>query len=154
MVYRYSRKGLIMEGIVVLVFFGTALFNVPTPFRVLAVVLGLLTLKDILRNLKTEYQLTDRGLRKTFLGRSDYCMTWNQLSQITVNKYHHRWIILMGEKKALFTLRPSYIENYEDMARDIVEHVRKHRLKGVALHPEIPKLLGITVKCNAKGIIQ
>lgn len=151
MVYRYTKTSLALQGAVAFMFAVVTFMAGDWFFKGLAVLVAAILVKDLLHCFSAEFTIDETGLLEKSRYKNRYRITWDDLDIISKTYVNRRWIMLRGGGKNYYMIKP-YIENYESLAREIIRHLKTRRIKGVVVHEDLLKRLGMTdIKLNSEG---
>ncbi len=154
MVYRYTKVSLALQAALTAMFLVAAFISTDWFLRGISLLVAAVLAKDLLHCWGAEFTLDDTGLLEKSRFKSRYRVTWDNLNIISKTYVNRRWIMLRGEGKAYYMIKP-YIEDYEGLARDILRYLKDHRIKGVVVHEDLLKRLQITdIKLNSEGLMK
>lgn len=151
--YRYTRTSILLQGAIVLLFLILAAMSSDWMLRGLSILVAAVLFKDLIHCYSAEFSLDDTGLLEKSRFKSKYRMHWDTLEIVSKTHVNRRWIMLRATGKSYYMIKP-YIENYENLSRDIIMYLKDHRIKGVYVHEDLLKRLRLNIKLNSDGLIK
>ncbi len=153
MVYKYSRKYLVLTGVFSIPCLLLAALAPSWPLRILMILCILPLLFQLVHASMAEFIIDETGLLERSKVRTKYCMKWEDLESISRVNDHTLWILLKGSGRKRYLLRPQ-IENFEGLAGDLIRYMKAKRIKGIAIRQSVITGLGIDIQLNSNGMIK
>lgn len=153
MTYRYTKTSLLLQGTLVFLFLFLAFYASSLMLRFFGGFVAVVLLKDLLHCVGAEFQLDEKGLVERSKFKERYRITWDNIEIISKTKVNRRWIMVRGSGKTYYMIKP-YIQNYESLAREIIQYLKEHRIKGVVVHEDVLKRLRLDIKLNSEGLMK